>query len=334
MLESTKQVNVYLEKYYKESKESPTDPAPIARLAALYAKIGNTNTASKFYVKALSFDPENKALLNSLITLLMREGRIRESHAYLERLCSLLPEDSADFQIMRRYKNYADFVKKEKDIATFSHNGKDISFFVSEENATLEAFYIDGRFFELRELEFTKSILPKNPVILDIGANTGNHSVFFAKFCNAKTIYPFEPHPTSISFFRRNIDLNNIDCIDPSFLGVAIGGERTKLKFRNHSTGNLGLASFLKDPNGTIETYPLDDLIDFKVDFIKVDIEGMELEVLHGARKTIAKYKPQMMLEIKGNNDVAFLKLMDEMNYQVIHKIKDLDYVNYFVRAC
>ncbi|MHA1539281.1 MAG: FkbM family methyltransferase [Alphaproteobacteria bacterium] len=333
MLGSTKQINAQLEAAYRASQKSPKDPIPLQTLASLYTKLGNTNTASKFYAKALRLDPKSIPLLNDMIRLLMRGGRVREALPYLTQICTLLPEDSGEFQIMRRYRNYVDFLRQGKEIATFTQQNEKIAFFVSEDNATLEAFYVDGRFFETRELTFTQSILPKNPVILDIGANTGNHSVFYAKFCGAKKIYPFEPHPTSISLFRRNIDLNKITCVDPSFLGLAVGEKQSKLRFENHMTGNLGLASFTPDPKGNLPVCCLDDVIDFKVDFIKIDIEGMELEVLRGARKTIAKYKPQMMLEIKHNHDAAFLKIMDEMGYQIIHQIKDLDYMNYFVKA-
>lgn len=53
--------------------------------------------------------------------------------------------------------------------------------------------FLERDYFEIYHLSILKEYIKKNAVIIDIGANIGNHTIFFAKECNARKVYTFEP---------------------------------------------------------------------------------------------------------------------------------------------
>ena len=62
-------------------------------------------------------------------------------------------------------------------------------------------------FFEIDLLEHIYLSVPRSGVFLDVGANIGNHSVYFAKFC-ADHVLAVEPHPKLLPILRRNLEAN------------------------------------------------------------------------------------------------------------------------------
>jgi hypothetical protein len=67
--------------------------------------------------------------------------------------------------------------------------------------------------------------------------------------------------------------------------------------------------------------FPLDDL-DLAVDFIKIDVEGMELEVLKGAQQLVARCHPLMMIEAQDANREALLALAAQLGYALEWELK------------
>ncbi|ONI38468.1 hypothetical protein AN396_10560 [Candidatus Epulonipiscium fishelsonii] len=138
--------------------------------------------------------------------------------------------------------------------------------------------------------------LSENEVFVDFGGLTGETSLEFAKRTNYtyKQIYIFEPDPSN---YEKTI--NNINTLNLKNVKVFnIGGWSKKdiLRFKNNGTGQ----SKIEDA-GTcqIEVDSLDNILgDTPVTFIKMDVEGAELETLIGAQEIIKKYKPQLAISI------------------------------------
>jgi len=159
-------------------------------------------------------------------------------------------------------------------------------------------------------------------VLLDIGANTGAFCFLPIINKNIKS-YAFEPNPLTYSILKENINLNDMnDYIKPFNLGLWSEKKEMDLKIPKDLTDS-GLATFGNNPtrfiyddkNGdysvtTIQCETIDNIVDSlnlqKINAIKIDTEGSELDILKGAEKTLIKYKPLLLLEYDDKNTIQF----------------------------
>ena len=143
------------------------------------------------------------------------------------------------------------------------------------------------------------SLMPGD-VVIDAGANLGLFSIFAAKkIGKSGTVYAFEPVKKICNFLQESIDINNVSDNVP-IIQSALGDKNGNLTL---SCGDIGSSSGVihrSDKEIIVSQMTLDDFIFQKklnkVDFIKMDIEGMERNALKGAQKTIAKFKPKLAI--------------------------------------
>ncbi len=160
--------------------------------------------------------------------------------------------------------------------------------------------------YEYEELYFFKKYLNKQSIVLDIGANTGHHSLFFSVY--AKQVYSFEPFNKMFHILGNRIRDNNISNI--KIYNFGIGDNNQSSDFFAPNGKNNGVGSFIRSEVGQnigkLEIKKGDDVVtDLKlerVDFMKIDVEGMEISVLNGLLKTINKYKPVMFIEMSAES--------------------------------
>jgi len=145
---------------------------------------------------------------------------------------------------------------------------------------------------------------------LDIGANIGNHSVFFMNECKCSKLISIEPEPSIYAVLIKNIVVNNKKKIIAKTYNCALGDKECKVSmFMNpKNCGNTQVTN----ENGDINCHILDDLIDdSNVKLIKIDTEGYELKILNGAKKIILGQHPILVCEAdtpdKFNNINSFL---------------------------
>lgn len=138
-------------------------------------------------------------------------------------------------------------------------------------------------------------------VVLDIGANFGYYSLCLASAMNGKgRIYAFEPCETTFSRLQMNIALNQLEetiAAIPCGLSKELGHA-----YLDKTEGNSGAATLSNRING--EPVTLDTLDNFcqshdldRVDVIKIDVEGSELQVIEGGHATLTHYRPVLMVE-------------------------------------
>ena len=157
--------------------------------------------------------------------------------------------------------------------------------------------------FEPNMVYLSKSLINKNDNVLDIGANIGCTSILFGSL--ASRVVSFEANPSTFHFLKKNIvnsKLINIDVHDFG-LGSSVGEYEMAFSKDNRSGGfiNSGnnASSGLKKTKVLIER--LDNVVDklkFGINFMKIDVEGYEKQVLEGAEKTIKDNKPVVVLEM------------------------------------
>lgn len=182
-------------------------------------------------------------------------------------------------------------------------------------------------FYEIHLLKHIKEIVPPFSIILDVGANIGNHTVFFAKICRASKVIPFEPNPDVIPELLQNIQGNDCTNVDTRFLGIAIGAApgRSRLRLLPHDRTlyNRGGMRIDLNTDGPIPVQKLDDLITHKIDFIKIDVEGMGLQVLYGSERIINQSRPNIFIEIFLNELPRLVEWLIFHEYQITFSASD-----------
>lgn len=168
---------------------------------------------------------------------------------------------------------------------------------------------------EYAENEFLllQHVVQPTDYVLDIGANIGLHTVWFSKYAFKGRVAAFEPNEFNRNLLVKNVDQNS--CKNVEVYGNIVGnrnGSSFISSFNPRIPGNFGECSVLEvNPGGLYEARPMvkiDALKFGRVDFIKIDVEGFEKEVLQGAKETIARCRPQMLVEI--NNSTTHLEYM------------------------
>ncbi len=214
---------------------------------------------------------------------------------------------------------------------TFNHLGATIRLPYTGRNTTLERIQMRGVFFEQEELTFLKDRVPPGGTIVDVGANTGNHTIYFANFLNPAKVIPLEPNPDAIQVLRAAVAENGLSSVDFSKLGHAAGAKPGRAAQAAQRRTALGSVQFHDDADGAVETLPLDDLISETVDFLKIDVEGRELDVLLGANRILTRDRPLIFIEVTDGNIPDFLDLAARMDYAVERIFPDQGYANYFL---
>lgn len=126
--------------------------------------------------------------------------------------------------------------------------------------------------------------------VVDAGAFIGDHTFAYLEAVGPKgKVYAFEPNPDAFECLKRNCwhgDIINAGLHE-------IGGQVYFQKSPNAGASRVSLESTYKVQVYTLDSFDLEAL-----HFMKLDIEGCELEALFGADKTIRRHKPVMLIEI------------------------------------
>lgn len=151
----------------------------------------------------------------------------------------------------------------------------------------------NGQYFDLQELK-----LQKEEVFVDCGAFDGDTSIEFKKWCkqNYKHIYAFEPDKDNNCLCKQNLgeDIHKRKC---TVFNKGTWSSETVLEFSKNSNE---ASHICEDGTEKIEVLSIDaELLNKrneKVTFIKMDIEGAELETLKGASQIIKEQKPKLAI--------------------------------------
>ena len=190
------------------------------------------------------------------------------------------------------------------------------------------------------ELLLIDKFIKKGDCCFDIGANKGFYTYKFEQLTNSKNIYVFEPIPENYFFLKKifkkshiyNIALSNDNCI--SKFKIPIINKKIL-----HTRGKLNFSIIEENETDyktiNVKCMRLDDFIIKqkinKLDFIKIDVEGNELNVIYGAAKSIKKFKPIILIEIEQRvHDFSINKIFDyilELGYTI--KFYDLNNLSF-----
>ncbi|MCA0922605.1 FkbM family methyltransferase [Pseudooceanicola nanhaiensis] len=205
---------------------------------------------------------------------------------------------------------------------------------ITNPNDLIQMAHLRGEFFEADSLDkLRRLVAAPNPRIVEVGANIGNHVVWYAKHLGAQKIYPVEPNPVALNILQSNIDANDLGgVIDTRGMGFGAGASEGHFTIQTDNADNLGATRLVPTDEGGVETRTLDALMgEEKVDFIKIDAEGMEMEVLEGAAALIARDKPLIWVEVLRPNMMRFAQnWCRQAGYRVVDSTPYRNTIDYF----
>ena len=206
-------------------------------------------------------------------------------------------------------------------------------------NDTLSNELMINGIFERDELDLISNIIDKE-IFIDIGPNIGNHTLYFKN--SFKKIYSFEPHPKTYKILKFNTeDFSHIKTFN---IGLSNNKKQTHLFLE--SSVNVAGTNYKEDHKDghKIIFEKFDDLYSFEnsISFIKIDVEGNELDVLKSMKKNLENNSPILFLEFdmkdfsKDNEIISFLSELGYKKYYFFKTNKPLDlrirnlFVNFF----
>ena len=208
-----------------------------------------------------------------------------------------------------------------------------VKFKLTNLDDNLQKYIVDGKFYEESQLKELQQFCDKGWNIIDIGTNIGNHAFYFAKYFEANTVYVFEPNKSIREALLESISLNNFKCINTDYIEYALSDKIGKCSIDISPVNNLGATTLKDDDTGEIKLTTGDYLFhDKKIDLIKIDVEGLECEVIIGLEETININKPLMFIEIRHINRKWFNEWMESKDYHIINTTeKNPEYDNVIV---
>jgi len=180
------------------------------------------------------------------------------------------------------------------------------------------------------ELLLLDNFIKMDDVCIDVGGNKGYYTYKFEQLTQSSNIYTFEPILANYKFLKKlfhqchifNYALSNKNCISKFKIPIV----NNKLL---HTRGKLDFKIIEENETDfqtvNVECITLDSFVNTrnikKIDFMKVDVEGNELNVIHGATESIKKFKPTILIEIEQRvHDFDINKIFNyilELGYEI-----------------
>lgn len=229
------------------------------------------------------------------------------------------------------YSNYLNRKSKnftQRTNVTVSHDGIEFSIVVDPSNGFVDNEIFAAGVYEPDILSVIKQHLRAGDTFVDIGTNIGQHSLFAASVVGPKgKVVSFEPIPRLIEQFNESIILNHFsNIIEVQEFACSNTAESLAIKINPGNIGGSGFHHTNKEYEEIkVETICADNILlgMEKINFIKIDTEGHELEALQGLKETLQKFRPTLLIEFSpafwGNEAQAkskeFFALLMENNY-------------------
>lgn len=224
------------------------------------------------------------------------------------------------------------------DVVEFLYGDRRIRFYVPYAGSDLiQSFIVDkARFWEQDLLEHTRRYVSRGAVVADCGANIGNHAVYWANVCGAGKVFAFEPQKIIGNILLKNIEENQLSG-RVEVINKALGDRCGTMSVSHESSGNNMAVEFQYDDAGCVPVVTLDSLEFSRLDFVKIDVEGGQLDVLRGAQKTLSKLSPTIWIEMHNvasspgfNREREYVlprRLLSDMGYRLLERISPVDYL-------
>lgn len=177
-------------------------------------------------------------------------------------------------------------------------------FYIDIHKPDLIKFFLRaGEAWEKHTLDFIRRFARTGSTAVDIGAHIGTLTLAMAEAVGPQgQVVAFEPQPKIFRELFYNMTLNGAIAMNGSlniqYFWSAVGNESGKVELSPSDPMNEGKTKLQGGTGQFVDIIPLDSLKLENVSLIKIDVEGMEGQVLEGARETILKNQPVILIEI------------------------------------
>jgi len=179
-----------------------------------------------------------------------------------------------------------------------------------------------GDNFEPCMVDLFKCLIQPEYVVADIGSNVGLTSILFSNL--ASKVYSFEPSPTTFTILKENLIRANTQNVEAVNLGLGAKNESLTITFSKDNRSGGFISNLIKPVTGhvteDISILTLDNFLSSKsdrLDFIKIDVEGFEMNVIKWGIESIKKYHPIVALEL------------NHFCLNILHRINVPDFLDY-----
>lgn len=253
------------------------------------------------------------------------------------------------------------FVLLATDHGTMLVNRLDVKMTETDRGFGVGWSLLESGHFEYAEIDMVNQLLDlrrkecgDGVLVVDCGANIGVHTISWARHLMGwGTVIAIEPQEMLYYALAGNIVLNN--CFNASAVHAAVGAEKGVLKIptldytmagsfgslelrKNAENEDIGQPVSYEKDLSYVRTMTIDSMGLSRLDMLKIDVEGMEMEVLQGAAETIVNLKPIIMVEFLKSDVAAIQEFLKDHGYKwypfsliflAIHKD---DSINQFIR--
>jgi FkbM family methyltransferase len=224
--------------------------------------------------------------------------------------------------VLNRYKSFfdSDLNFKPSEHYKFNVQYEDYNYYLSLPN--YDSDHIQKiishthRPYEHEMLNDMKKHLNNGDVFFDVGANVGNHSIFLSISTNCEVV-SFEPNNNLVKALNKSIIFNKLQK-KITLINKGVGAASGFAKFEKEIRDNIGQQKLiLVDNESGIELVTLDSFLEKNTKVIKIDVEGMELDVLMGAKKLLKKQKPLLYIEAATKSEFDMVnRFLEEYGYK------------------
>lgn len=181
--------------------------------------------------------------------------------------------------------------------------------------------------FEARVVKYCAENVSAKQTFIDAGAHIGFYSLpLSGVFQNC---YAFEPSDFQYELLCQNIALNKLDNIEPMKFGLGSAEEEREFYITGKSGGTNTFVrnKYSENPMKIckVQIRELDSFEHENVSFLKIDVEGWELEVLKGSLETINQSAPEMLIEVweQQARRQEIRDLLAKLNYKIDYRFKE-----------
>lgn len=187
------------------------------------------------------------------------------------------------------------------------------------------------------EMQLLRQLCGPGSCVFDVGANIGDHTVPLAQHVGEQgSVFAFEPQRVVFQLLCANVALNslpNVDCIH-----AAVGAEAGTILIPEidyaveGNYGGIEVSTF--EQGRPVPRVVLDDYLGVRrADLLKIDVEGMEGEVLRGGRRLIERFRPMLYVENdRVERSRALLELLHNLEYRAYWHVAPLFNPNNFAQ--
>jgi len=189
---------------------------------------------------------------------------------------------------------------------SFTQHGQKI-YFVKPKNLDYisQKIEMESMFYESDILDWLNQQDIPTGDFIDVGANIGNHTIYFSKIMSRK-VWAFEPYKEAYKQLVENLHINKIERSVKTFeFGLSSRASRASMILPKEGN-NIGAAKVnIDEEKGNVSLKLGDEVLASvsKIALMKIDVEGHELDVLKGCIETIQRHKPVLLIECMNLNE-------------------------------